>query len=695
MKLLLYVYLIICLILQYLSFKTRNFKNKHVSNNENEEENLNFVQSKVESLNKLPNITAKNQSWLNQTRETISEMVYRIINSNTGVGQSKGEFMTQQRGRFDFTMNDAELKELFYYMLYKQDKVINDNSLNVFATLYVRDWVMCDSDFSGVMTFNEFKSCMTNSTFLNFIVPPPKEFASRPVYNNTEFFYNTIFRILDTKKWGYLNFLQFMYLRLYAFSWRYCSVFGPYIDENSFECAIEIVSNYKTLSKAKMRNLYKFGLELSYIENYRNMDFISFMQIAEPIRLFAKINSKEDEEIVRNEFERALDTGTLPQRYTQDIINMFFFLTDQKSRFGESIDLQTFVFYDFFLTVFDIYSLERPAYLSKAEFFEVINYPNDLFPSRMRDEIGLIPQYNLTSKSYKMYMFSNVLYSEKDHLYKAFVENSAETVLKDKSTSELKITNLNNAEFKKSNLKAKSKEKMTKFSTRSRTNYDINQRPIYYPIRSYFHNLTTTEKFYNVTFSMNSTSMKLFDMLDLDNDGYINFYDFGNFAQIAWMFSNEDRYLRGRIAAEILREKIADWGEFPAVSYRTKDRAFRLTQLAPDTLVDMMSLIEVLKIDDAIRIVARRENDPILGELELKRVLQLMNMQYVPDAKLNQCLRGLTQTFIPRYDWECAFTEGLKCNLKYFEANDYYQLSKLHQIGLKTTSFFNIDPPYV
>lgn len=673
---------IICIFINFISaFKSRKSR-KINDNSESDLFKLSFMESTSEvslSLeNKIPNITAKNHSWLNNTRETISEMVYRIINSNSRKGLSKGIFINNQRGKMDFNMNDGELKELFSYMLFRQEKVINENSLNIFSTLYVRDWVLCDADSSGTMTFKEFMTCMKNSTYLNFLVLPPNEFASRPVYNNTEVYYNTIFRLLDEKNWGYLNFLQFMYLRLYAFSWRYCSVFAPYIDENSFECALEVVANYKALSRSKLKNLYRFGLELSYTENYKNMDFISFMQIAEPVRLFAKINSKQDEDLTRSEFERALDNGILPARFNQDIVNMFFFLTDEKDRYGENIDLMSFVFYDFFLKIFHVYSIDRPMYLNRTEFINVIDYPDDLFPTRMRDEIGLIPQYNLTHQSYKMYMFTNILYSEKDHLYKAFLETSANTELKEKNSNTLK-----------SNLK--------KFSSRSLSNnqYDINARPINYPIRSYFRNKTTTEHFYNITFSMNLTCNKIFEMLDLDNDEFINFYDFANFMQMAWVFSSEDKYLRGRIAAEYLRETLTQWSNFPAISFRTRDKAYRFTQLAPEAPVDLLSLVEIMKIDDAVKMMTKRDNEAVLGELEMKRVLQQMNMEFIPDTMLNQCLRGLDSRFVPRYDWECAFIEGLKANLKYFEANDYYQLSKFKKISLKATSFFNIDPNYV
>ena len=92
-----------------------------------------------------------------------------------------------------------------------------------------------------------------------------------------------------------------------------------------------------------------------------------------------------------------------------------------------------------------------------------------------------------------------------------------------------------------------------------------------------------------------------------------------------------------------------------------------------------------------VRMHVKNNGDMYINELNLKKILKAFNMQFVPDLVLNRCLRGTDRFNVPRYDWECGLMQGLRLNLKYFEANDYYHLSKKMGITLKTTSFYNID----
>jgi len=85
-----------------------------------------------------------------------------------------------------------------------------------------------------------------------------------------------------------------MTLRLMVFSWKHCSVQGPFIEESNFECAVEVASGYRTLSKSAARRLFKLGLELSNNEYLRNLDFITFLYVSLSMRLYGKINRKED-----------------------------------------------------------------------------------------------------------------------------------------------------------------------------------------------------------------------------------------------------------------------------------------------------------------------------------------------------------------------------------------------------------------
>merc|ERR1712216_164600 len=98
-----------------------------------------------------------------------------------------------------------------------------------------------------------------------------------------------------------------------------------------------------------------------------------------------------------------------------------------------------------------------------------------------------------------------------------------------------------------------------------------------------------------------------------------------------------------------------------------------------DMPFDLFSLVGLLKLNDLVHYATNedQENIPIIGELQMRAIMKKLRFQYAPESVVNPCIRGLNDRMIPKYDWECVFTEGTKANLRYFEANDYYQLAKV------------------
>ena len=72
------------------------------------------------------------------------------------------------------------------------------------------------------------------------------------------------------------------------------------------------------------------------------------------MRLFAKINGKEDGDITKNEFNNALDNNILPIRYSQVTINEMFSLVKSDKILNRGVDKFTFVFLDFNLRLFSV-----------------------------------------------------------------------------------------------------------------------------------------------------------------------------------------------------------------------------------------------------------------------------------------------------------------------------------------------------
>lgn len=568
---------------------------------------------------------------------------------------------------WDYNMQPYEIQEIFQYMLFRQEGRVTQDSLKIFYAIFVQKFQECDPDKSNSLTFDEWAVCLKNETDFRYIKPPIYNYTSfNPVLLAPVNFYGTLFELLDYDKKGYINFHDYMKFRLYVFSWKFCSVHAPYLLEAEFECSLSISTQMKYSSRAKIRNLYQFWLSQSSNQSMRNFDFTLFTIVTHGARLFALINNKNDNDISRKEFELALDKGVLPKRYNQDNIDYFFKLTENKNHRDSGIDLQTFIFYDYHLILFDSNSISRMYYIKNDEYFKLLN--SMFFPNNTLAEMYMSPTYNLTPSSYNLYQFANITIfnSERDFFYKfSQVEN--------KDKSELV--------HKKSKLKTRSRNRQIES-----LDLAIRVQPNGY---HYFNVM------YNITLQQNVTFQKFFDLLDTRQNGYINFYDYANLVQIGYIYCLVDKDMSGVVTASNLYDYLSTYSNLPTIGYHLVDRAYRLTQFDNDLYFDFYTFVTLMKMDDLVAHYFRETYQALIYEIELKKLLKRTNMYFLPDTILNQCLRGMDTKNVPLYDWECAFKFGITKNLDYFRGMNNYQISKMNNLTISNTAVYNIDPNYI
>mgnify|MGYP000379090770 CR=1 FL=1 len=292
----------------------------------------------------------------------------------------------------------------------------------------------------------------------------------------------------------------------------------------------------------------------------------------------------------------------------------------------------------------------RP-YFANLEEFKKILIQDPIFPNKTLNEIYMIPQYKLTSDSYQMYEYMNITQyvEEGDYLSKFLELESFTEMKKDRHTGGGNI----------------------------------------YP------GLSNGTNFYNVTIEINSTLENIFKVLDQDLDGYINFFEYGTFMQIGYTFTHHDEYGKGVNTAGELYEIFRNYADYPSITYKIREKAERFNMLDPNINIDLLSTIQMFRIDDLVKYFLRKTDMYHLYEIDLKKLLMLFNMRYVPETYLNRCLRGIDyEKGVPKYDWECSFLEGMKANLKYYENMNNYKEIKMNNLTTLNTVFYNIDPKY-
>lgn len=590
--------------------------------------------------------------------DTLSKSIWRDIN-NTMVRQKINIFLNNHR-KWDFKLLDSQLQDIAMDMNYREEYGHTQEGLRSFIRFFINYFEACDKDGDNLLSRAEFRNCMKNDTFLAIIDVPSKNYSAlsaKPLdYTNSTIYADILFDLLDLNDSGFLNFHSYMQLRLYIFSWRRCSVAAPFIDETNFECAIEIAAGWKTMNRNTVRKIFFLSLEMSGNINIRNLDFVTFVNFAQSVRIFGKINGKEDNDVTRTEFNLALDSGILPIRYNQDTIDIFFRLIEDKGLPATGIDVFTFCFYDFFLKVYHKQAPKGTYFLNVDQFIPI--FKNQLMPYFVNLEFSKIPQNKLNKTSYQMYTYFNVsnYQDESDHFLKSFLEKSSEVI--------------------KKTLKSKSKS-----NSRNR-----NKNKNTWSVLDTYKNQT------NFQFNANETFTFLFQVIDSDMDGLITFYDFGNMMQIAYLFTKFDKFYKGRNTAGELYERFLHYSDLPIVSSKLKQRAAIFNEFPQDLYVDVFSAILTLKIQDLMDAKVRRIDKTLCTEIELKHVLALVNRKYVPDAFLNRCLRGSTKDNIPMYDWECAFVQSEISTMTFYENSiDRLTVSK-NTLNLQNTVFYNIDP---
>jgi hypothetical protein len=580
---------------------------------------------------------------------------------------------------WNFKLTSTEVKDIIKDMNFEDMKGVSERSLRSFKHNFILPFEICDDNHNNLLDLEEFKKCLKKDEYLNRIYIANNTFpiqGSVIEYNNFTEYAKMLFDIFDDRKMGNLNFHNYMSIRLMTFSWMRCSTASPFIEEVNFECAIDVIAGSKSLVGNQAKALYDNGLQFFGSLN-RKMDFIIFCHLATSVRLYGKINKNEGTNINLKELTLALDNNILPERYNKKTIKYLMKLThtnghgkdngnEHEVGFGDTgysgIDLISFCFYDFWLKVFD-YNTKKNRFLMDLDEF-IVAYNYTLFPKNMRDAIRLIPQNNVTSASYDMYVdtYLDDVGTEENHFLKSFLQNNELKKIKEEK------------KYKKEN-----KKENKNFNGYNKENWSLEQAR---------GNNT------NFTFNQNKTLNYIFNILDGDMKGEINFYDFGSYIQLLYFFNkNDPNNSKGRITVFHLEKEINELKGYPIISKVFSVRAKRLKSLNQNLYMDFASFLIMMRIDDIMKIHLRDSDKTQLSEIELKNILFHINRKFIPDSHLKDCLRKSSNkdVLIKVFDWECVIVKTEASTLKFYEISFDYLTSVTRHLNLNHTVFQNKD----
>lgn len=361
----------------------------------------------------------------NKTNSTLGVVFNSFVNKSAQNVDLRTFRESNQNTKFHL-MFDKQIEEIF--LIFRNSKIAGVSDFRTTYNLFIANFNKCDKDKDLLLNSKEFADCMKTDPYLSLIQAPDRLYTTNKEFTtNATAFANNLFMFADNYDKRGLNFYDYVVMRLMALSWRKCSVNNPFIDESSFECAIDFISGSRSLHSNSLRKLFNLALELgnSKSQPVRTLDFVIFYAFASSVRLFGKINAKENMDATNNEFNIALDTNILPTRYSQSIIDDLFRLVRSSGKNG--IDLYSFCFYDHFLKLFyQGYQSEKRWKISLKELNDITNFY--LFPAYIINYLRHVPQANYTVDSFNLRAhIVPSMYSEDDNLAKFLeVGSSAE-----------------------------------------------------------------------------------------------------------------------------------------------------------------------------------------------------------------------------------------------------------------------------
>jgi hypothetical protein len=564
-------------------------------------------------------LSQTNPPYVNNTNYTLGYVFETSVN-NSASGVNLKDFKRINLNSKFHAMYDKQIEEIF--LIFKNKKVAGVTDFRNSYSLFIKNFNACDQDNDLLLNQNEFSACMTNDPYLSLIQQPQQIFSVMRNFTNATSYNSDIYKFAESYDQSGINFYDYVILRLFTFAWRKCTVTTKFMDESTFECAIDITSGTKSLNTNTLRSIFQLGLSLANTNSMpvRTFDFVTFFALGTSIRLFGKINAKENMDATIAEFNIALDDNILPTRYNQDIITQLFRLTNKDPNSKNGIDLLSFVYYDHFLKLFYTGATASRWTITPSDFANICSFW--LFPQNIFNGMKQVPPANITSPNYNLRAHVQEIHFDEEENFSKFLELSTKTK-------------------------------------------------------------SQVQRYNNTNFNLTQVDNSIFNLLDSNSDNVLTFYDFGNFVQTFALYYKTDTRNSDRVIVQDIATAFTQYSDLPLYSAEFRARSQRFNLIEPDLYIDPFYTLAFTRMDDYVQHYIRRVDPTTVKEIELNLILNKINLKNFPAAYLVKCARGKDSNGIPNYDWECALTTAITRVLKYFEYTR--DLSDIKQNGLNLT----------
>jgi hypothetical protein len=675
--------------------------------------NISLILLSITECSKLPFYERKYDTELPKNiTSRIEEPPHGYLNHSYFIKDVKT--FKNENNEWDFKLLSRQLEDVFHLFLYLNNKDITPHSTRGIIKLFTDSFEKCDLNKDNVLSNEEFNSCVKSSKYFKifnldeirqpqYMIKLIKENVKWTNILDTDSLVIRVFSLLDEFGNNYLNFYDYMILRLISFAWRRCNNIGFFIDEVNFECAIEIVAKKKTLNRNSAKTLYALGLELSNYQTFRHLDLATFVLLSLDCRLYSKINTKEDDELTLNELTTALEASVLPIRYDREIVKLFFSMLSYPDKKINDLDLYTFIFYDIFLRLYNIEPDGREV--KGINYGEFVNVLNDfLFPKKIIEMMYYIPDIIFKEEDYKKLMQVVVpkYFEEKDFLLRKmkfrekegmiYSDNEAQTTDNKESssssesasssvhssssdssssessssvssssseTSTSKSSSRNKSKKSKSSKKNKSSKRKSSIhsSTASKYSYTDSSYVFTRKFKTLKEKISWIRKSTNIYkensyyyiinpkkflyFNFDHATSMIFHLMDFPQHNVINYEQFIYFIEIIYLFKKFDKDKLGKLYSHQLLDKYKRYSGYPKINEKIYKYVDKFKYLNKNIQFNPFYTYVMFRADDLVKnYVIEDYYGVLINEINMKIVFERMNLRLLPDGFLKKCIKG-------------------------------------------------------
>ena len=372
--------------------------------------------------------------------------------------------------------------------------------------------------------------------------------------------------------------------------------------------------------RATLRSIFYLAVRLANNTSNRNLDFTTTLLALQSITTFSKVEGKNLLITTKDLFLKALETNVLPNRFQKSIIETMFQVINSKNS-------NTNLFSD---------HIDIQTFLFIDIFLRIFVHPSPNKP------------FFLNSAEFE----ESILHP----LFPKLITNELEKV------PQVKIDS--------SDYEQQEVLKTSKYFVETDFLFKFKEAKV---------SIT-----YNNANTIKPTIQNIFNLLDIDQDGFIDFTAFLDFAEISFIFSSLDDLNKGHILAGKLHKSFTTFSAFPAISSSTKQKASSFSLLSQDLYLTIFDSLTFFFYDSVADNLNRKDDK--LTETDMRRFLNTLNLSQVPNGDLNKCIR---KSLLPMYDYKCVFLTSIKLTAKFWEEVRDQLLLKTNQQTLKNTEFVN------